>query len=170
MTSISITTAGLPEETAAYLTGLIKRKLTERSQVSFPGPGECDWVIRLELDPTIGEEGYRILDGAPQELVITGNNPLGLLHGIGKMLRTADYEWENNGGGFRPGAWRGTSVPERKVRGMYFATHFRNFYHRAPSRKSKPISKTWRCGATTPSRCGSTGTITLRSTTLRPWR
>ncbi len=132
MTKIFIKTDGLPEETAEYLTGLLKRKLASRTDVAFTGAIQCDRVIRLELDPTIGEEGYRILDGAPQELVIAGNDPLGLLYGIGKLLRTAEYEWNDGGRGFHPGAWRGTSVPERKVRGMYFATHFRNFYHRAP--------------------------------------
>ena len=134
MTKIAITTTGLPEETAGYLTGLLKRKLMERTQVSFPGAArECDWTIRLELDPTIGEEGYRIQPGgSQQEVVVAGNDPLGLLHGIGKLLRTAEYEWDDNRHGFRPGAWVGTSLPQRKVRGMYFATHFRNFYHRAP--------------------------------------
>jgi hypothetical protein len=134
MTSISITTTALPKETAGYLTGLLKRKLMERTEVNFPGAArECDWTIRLELDPTIGEEGYRIHPGDSQQAVaIAGNDPLGLLHGIGRLLRTAEYEWDNGGRGFRPGAWQGTSVPQRKVRGMYFATHFRNFYHRAP--------------------------------------
>jgi hypothetical protein len=132
MTAISIDTTELVNETGDLLGSLLKRKLAERCEVRFTTSGECDWVIRLELDPTIGEEGYRILDGASQELMIAGNDPLGLLHGIGKLLRTAEYEWPDGGRGFRPGGWRGTSVPERKVRGMYFATHFRNFYHCAP--------------------------------------
>ena len=94
MTKIFIQTGGLPEETAEYLAGLLKRKLAQRTEVAFSDASECDWVIRLELDPTIGEEGYRIHDGAPQEVVIAGNDPPGLLHGIGKLLRTAEYEWK----------------------------------------------------------------------------
>jgi hypothetical protein len=31
--------------------------------------------------------------------------------------------------------WRGESVPDKPVRGMYFATHFHNFYHDAPTEK-----------------------------------
>ena len=80
MTAIFIDTTELLNPTGEYLTSLLKRKLVERSKVRFSTSGECDWVIRLELDPTIGEEGYRITDGAPQELVIIGNDPLGLLH------------------------------------------------------------------------------------------
>ena len=37
-----------------------------------------------------------------------------------------------NWDGFTAGAWRGTSIPEKPVRGIYFATHFHNFYHDAP--------------------------------------
>jgi hypothetical protein len=132
MTIISIKTNGLSDQTAEYLSDLLKRKLAQRSDIRFDSPEKSDWILCLALDPTIGEEGFRIEDGAAQEVLITGNDPLGLLHGIGKLLRTAEYEWDSDERGFRPGAWRGTSLPARKVRGMYFATHFRNFYHRAP--------------------------------------
>ena len=52
----------------------------------------------------------------------------GLLYGVGKLLRTSRYDQ----GGFSAGSWRGTSIPEKPVRGIYFATHFHNFYHDAP--------------------------------------
>ncbi len=47
---------------------------------------------------------------------------------MGKFLRTSRYDQD----GFVPGLWRGTSVPEKPVRGIYLATHFHNFYHDAP--------------------------------------
>ena len=34
--------------------------------------------------------------------------------------------------GYAPGAWRGLSTPVLPVRGIYFATHFHNWYHVAP--------------------------------------
>jgi hypothetical protein len=34
--------------------------------------------------------------------------------------------------GFAPGGWRGLSEPALPVRGIYFATHFHNWYHVAP--------------------------------------
>jgi hypothetical protein len=59
---------------------------------------------------------------------IVGNDARGLLYGVGKLLRTSRYDCD----GFTAGAWRGTSIPEKPVRGIYFATHFHNFYHDAP--------------------------------------
>ena len=69
--------------------------------------------VKLTITPGIGAEGFRI-DAAG----ITGNDERGLLYGVGKFLRDP--------------AWRGTSVPEKPIRAIYFATHFHNFYHDAP--------------------------------------
>lgn len=71
----------------------------------------------LAIDPTIGPEGFRIED-APDGVRIVGNDERGVIYGVGKFLRDP--------------AWRGTSVPKLPVRGIYFATHFHNFYHDAP--------------------------------------
>ncbi|MCP4311458.1 MAG: hypothetical protein GY790_09375 [Bacteroidetes bacterium] len=46
---------------------------------------------------------------------------------MGKFLHTSRYDQ----GGFTPGAWRGTSVPRGTFRGIYFATHFNNWYEAA---------------------------------------
>ncbi len=78
------------------------------------------WIagpVELGLDPGIGTEGYRIEDGNPGTRIL-GNDERGLIFGVGRFLR-------------QPG-WRGQSVPRRTVRGIYFATHFHNFYHDAP--------------------------------------
>lgn len=71
--------------------------------------------VKLAIQAGIGEEGYRIEGDNPVR--ITGNDERGLLYGVGKFLRAP--------------AWRGTSVPECHVRGMYFAFH-NNFYPNAP--------------------------------------
>ncbi len=78
------------------------------------GPGG----VELNIQSGIGSEGFRIEDAAAGKVRITGNDGNGLLYGAGKFLRD-------------PG-WRGTSVPEKKIRAIYFATHFHNFYHDAP--------------------------------------
>ena len=69
--------------------------------------------VQLNIEPGIGAEGFRIDDG-----VITGNDENGLLYGAGKFLRDPQ--------------WRGSSVPEKPLRAIYFASHFHNFYHDAP--------------------------------------
>ena len=57
-------------------------------------------------------------------LRIVSSSPLGLLYGVGKFLRTSNYD-----GLFKPSPWRGVSAPRGSLRGMYFATHFHNWYH-----------------------------------------
>ncbi|MCK4601212.1 MAG: hypothetical protein KAU28_02020, partial [Phycisphaerae bacterium] len=64
----------------------------------------------------------------------------------GKFLRSSRFD----DGSFTPGDWRGTSLPEMAVRGMYFATHFHNFYHDAPIEKVKRYVEEmalWGCNA-----------------------
>lgn len=78
-------------------------------------------TVELNIQPGVGPEGFRIEDAAGGKVRITGNDENGLLYGAGKLMRD-------------PG-WRGTSVPEKRIRAIYFATHFHNFYHDAPVEK-----------------------------------
>ncbi len=71
----------------------------------------------LDIQPGIGDEGFRI-ERAGGRVRLVGNDERGLLYAVGKHLRDP--------------AWRGTSVPEKPIRAIYFATHFHNFYHDAP--------------------------------------
>jgi len=75
----------------------------------------------LQITPGIGVEGFRIEEAGRETVCIAGNDECGLLYGVGKFLRDP--------------AWRGTSVPEKPIRAIYFATHFHNFYHDAPMEK-----------------------------------
>ncbi len=84
----------------------------------------------LAVDTGLPGEAFRI-DEAQGKLRIAGGSPRGLLYGAGKFLRTSGYE-----GSFAPSSWRGTSVPQGSLRGMYFATHFHNWYHQAPENEA----------------------------------
>ncbi len=84
--------------------------------------------VVLDVQAGIGEEGFRIEGEAGGPVRITGNDGRGLIYGVGKFLRDSRLEQD----AFTPGTWRGVSVPQKKVRGMYFATHFHNWYHDAP--------------------------------------
>jgi hypothetical protein len=103
-------------------------QVTRRCSAKLVTDGNADLVVELSLDPAIGKEGYRIADGAKGTIHVIGQGDRGLLYGVGKFLRTSQYER----GSFIPSAWRGRSAPALPVRGVYFATHFHNFYHDAP--------------------------------------
>lgn len=107
---------------------LFRRVVTDRCEVKVVTDGDAELRIDLALKSGIGKEGFTIADGENGTIGIIGNEERGLLFGVGKFLRSSGYEERS----FTPGAWRGTSVPSCPVRGIYFATHFYNFYHNAP--------------------------------------
>ena len=90
--------------------------------------GQASLQVELAVKPGIAAEGFTIADVKPGVIRITGSDQRGVLYGVGKFLHTSRYDQ----GGFTPGAWRGTSAPKKTMRGMYFATHFHNFYHDGP--------------------------------------
>jgi len=121
----------LPQQASAVLrniAGVLARQVAQRCDASVVADGEAPLKVELAIAPGIGIEGFRIEDRPGGGVKIIGNDARGLLYGVGKLLRTSRYDR----GGFNAGAWRGTSIPEKPVRGIYFATHFHNFYHDAP--------------------------------------
>lgn len=116
------------EPTLRRIAAVFAEQITRRCDAKVVTDGDADVVVELSLDPTIGKEGYRISDGSNKSVRICGQGSRGLLYGVGKFLHTSRFEK----GGFTPSVWRGVSVPLSPVRGVYFATHFHNFYHDAP--------------------------------------
>jgi len=104
---------------------IMKERIQQRCQVSVV-KAEDNAQIILDVGSDLPPEAYRV-DQAGAAVRIAGGSPLGLLYGIGKFLRTSRYDGE-----FNPSTWRGTSVPQGSLRGMYFASHFHNWYHEAP--------------------------------------
>jgi len=80
----------------------------------------------LNVDDRLPVEAFRIHE-QKAAIWISGGSARGLLWGIGKFLRTSGYDDAR----FQPSSWRGTSAPQGTLRGIYFATHFHNWYHQA---------------------------------------
>lgn len=108
--------------------GLFTRQVQQRCEALVVTAGDAPLAVEFAVVPGDGVEGFRIEDRPGGGVKIVGHDERGLLYGVGKFLRTSRYDQ----GGFTPGDWRGTSVPQKPVRGIYFATHFHNFYHDAP--------------------------------------
>ena len=81
--------------------------------------------IILTVDDRLAPEAFRF-DRAAGAVRVSGGSPQGLLYGVGKFLRTSRYD-----GTFQPSAYRGISEPRGSLRGMYFASHFHNWYVQA---------------------------------------
>ena len=117
-------TAGALVKRAA---AIVEREILERTGLaSLEQAGTVD--VALAVEAGIGKEGFRIEAGPGGSVRIVGNDERGVLYGVGRFLRGCRF----GAGEFVASGWRGTSVPEKPVRAMYFATHFHNFYHDAP--------------------------------------
>ncbi len=117
--------AGAVAQSAARVLG---RHIEQRSDARVVSDRDAGCTIEFDLNPRIGAEGFRILDGPAGSVRILGGDERGLLYGAGKLLRTSRYE-----GGFTPGDWRGASQPDGDLRGIYLANHFNNYYEAAPA-------------------------------------
>lgn len=103
---------------------ILKDRIQQRCPVEINRGTEKAQII-LAIDKNLPEDTYRLED-KDGSLLISGAPPRGLLYGVGKFLRTSSYA-----GGFYPSPWRDVSTPQGSLRGMYFATHFHNWYHQA---------------------------------------
>lgn len=117
-------------ETAANetLRSIFVRQLRERCPATVVFSGRAPLTVELAVEPGAAAESFTIQDRGPGTIRITGTDRLGLLYGVGQFLHTSGFSPT----GFTPSAWRDSSSPKMSLRGIYFATHFFNYYHRAP--------------------------------------
>ena len=93
-------------------------QISQRCETQNSSLGQSPPVIDLAIEPGIGKEGFKIVDGARDTVRIAGNDERGLLYGVGTFLRTSQYDR----GRFTAGKWRGKSVPEKPVRNLFCHT------------------------------------------------
>jgi len=111
---------------AARVAAILKARIEERCAAKVVH-ADAGARILLAVDERLAPEAFSI-EAEGEAVRIAGGTPRGLLYGAGKFLRTSRY----GAAGFEASAWRGTSAPRGTLRGMYFATHFHNWYHQAP--------------------------------------
>jgi len=117
--------AGNPETEA--VSAILLDRLAERCKLESTAEGAI-LTLELSIAEGPGTEGFRIERPESGTVRIVGNDARGLLYGVGHVLHHADYVSD----GIVPDDWTGESVPQGKVRGMYLASHFFNWYHVAP--------------------------------------
>ncbi|MBZ5855508.1 hypothetical protein [Flavihumibacter profundi] len=107
---------------------VLANQITNRCDAKIVDGKTAELNIELVTETTATSESFRITGDGKPNIRITGSDENGLIYGIGKFLRSSRFDQ----GGFTPGTWRGSSAPAGKARGMYFASHFGNFYEAAP--------------------------------------
>lgn len=94
----------------------------------------CEMIKEYRLkDATVEnlqEDGFYILTKPDERghIYIIGQSPSGVMAGVGRLLRLCGY----GNGYIEIPILSLKETPELPVRGMYFCTHFYNFYHVAP--------------------------------------
>ena len=122
--SVKVPRSALVRKTITIFSRTIKERCGLETRMTRSP--EADLV--MAIDPTMAPESYRLSTGPQGALLVTGGDERGLLYGVGRCLHDATFTPKN----FSPGAWRGISCPSTTLRGIYFATHFHNYYHDAP--------------------------------------
>ena len=128
VTSVRLNLPPSPMPLVENIGRVFTRQVQSRCAAQVVVQGDAPLVVELAIEPDIGAEGFKIADGAKGTVRIIGNDERGLLYGVGKFLHTSAFGDE----GVTPSAWRGTSIPKSPMRGIYFATHFQNYYQMAP--------------------------------------
>jgi len=119
---VRVATRSTPQVARTF--AILQSRIAERGAAKVVAVRSRPQVI-LTIDSGLPAEAFRI-DAVHGAVRVAGGSPSGLLYGVGKFLRTSGYD-----GAFRPSEWRGTSAPRGSLRGMYFASHFHNWYVQA---------------------------------------
>jgi len=125
--SVLVVVEGPPSPLVSKAAELLCEQINARCRAAICTEGDGKLRIVLTLKPGIGREGFRIEEGPDSAIRIVGNDARGLIYGVGKFLRGSRF----GEGAFGPSTWKGASVPEKPVRGIYFGA-FANYYCTAP--------------------------------------
>ena len=117
-----------PSAAMENIARVFSRQVSQRCDARITSTGSAPLRVILAIEPGLGAEGFRITDDSKDGVGIVGNDERGPLYGVGKFLHSSRY----NQGGFTPGSWRGTSVPQCSFRAINAEAHFMNFYEAAP--------------------------------------
>lgn len=110
---------------------ILARELRERGEIATdsgaraPAEGRR---IELRVSDKLPAESFQLVKKNDDRMEIVGGDSRGVLYGCGRCLRTCRFSKNN----VVFGESESLSVPEKSVRGMYFASHSRNFYEVAP--------------------------------------
>lgn len=122
----TLLTANLPVDAAAAMERALRRILSMRGLTL--AAGAADYTVEVTLDPTLQNDRYIITPGA-KGVSCRAASVCACFAALGKLLHMSSFDGE---GGFIPSSTPVDFTPKDPVRGMYFATHFHNFYHNAP--------------------------------------
>ena len=126
---VHIRNCGMGEASYSILEKSLCRYLRLRSVPLGEETGDC-YTVSVSTDEALKNDRYRITC-AENSAVILAANDCAVHAAVGRLLLESSF---NGRGAFVPPEAGKTIdfTPAKPIRGMYFATHFYNFYHSAP--------------------------------------
>jgi len=107
---------------------VLGKQIAARCNAQIVQDRSADLTIEFVRTKHGPPESFTISDGSRHHISISAADDAGIFYGVGKLLRSSRYDST----GFTAGSWRGASGPVGKMRGIYLATHFNNYYEAAP--------------------------------------
>jgi len=121
--SLRLINLNVKDEFFILVKKIITRKLAERGCVL----GDGGPVLTLIVHNAMSDGAYRV---EPDKII--AGDASGIMAGLGRYLNECRFD---GFGSFIPANGIYELVPKKPIRGMYFASHFYNFYHVAPIEK-----------------------------------
>lgn len=119
---------GMGQVSYDVLWGTAYRVFTERAHELCDSEANADFVVTLRVDGEYKNDRYTVCP-AENSAALAAANDCALHAAFGRWLLECGFDGV---GGFIPAAECIDFTPKNSLRGMYFATHFYNFYHVAP--------------------------------------
>lgn len=113
----------IPAASAGILSDVLKKYLSDRGCALSDG----GFIVECKIDKAIGD-GYEIKK-CDNGAIIIGGGLVNVFAALGRFLLESDFDGH---GGFAAAKTTIKHCEKISLRGMYFATHFYNFYHEAP--------------------------------------
>ena len=129
--NIFIENLGMGKESFEVLFHTASRLFANREIKLSELKSVADYTVKVSLNCEYSNDRYTIEPFA-EGVVLSGANDASAHAAFGRFLMESTFDGR---GGFVPTDRRIDFTPKRPLRGMYFATHFYNFYHTAPIEK-----------------------------------
>jgi hypothetical protein len=126
MISIKLTNRNMSRDSFDILRCSAARRLNERGLDLSDETNSYE--VFLAVDHLLSDDRY-IIEPDGKTFSLTASNDCALHAAFGRLLLESGFDGR---GSFAPLANKIDFTPEKPLRGMYFATHFHNFYHEAP--------------------------------------
>ncbi|MCQ2426931.1 MAG: hypothetical protein MJ137_00830 [Clostridia bacterium] len=126
--TIAFINRGMNPDAFGLLLHAAVRHLYAKKIKTAEAGADGDYTVCLSVDGTLKDERY-IIRNETGRTVISGQDELTLIAGFGRFFSESFFDGL---GGFEPPVGDIDFTPDSHLRGMYFATHFYNFYHNAP--------------------------------------